>query len=117
MPFEDVNQSGCLESELPNTFTGYHAAGTNGYASGSFTARTVKYRAIEDVAAEDDGTGGLTGGSPVATITQLDPNTTTKNIGTVDLKIYLEGWDFSVVDDEISHGFTLGLQFQVDTIH
>ena len=115
--FEDVNDSGYTVDDLPNTFAGKHAAGTTGYVANSFVPKVAKYRAIEDVQAADDGSGGLTGGYPIATITQYDANTTTKNIGVVDMKIYLEGWDYSVIDNEISHGFTLGLQFQVDTIH
>lgn len=35
-------------------------------------------------------------------------------LGYATLTIYLEGWDFSVVDDEIDHSFNLGLTFEVN---
>ena len=37
-----------------------------------------------------------------------------KKIGEFNCKIYLEGWDFSVIDDEISHSFNLGLTFEIN---
>ena len=118
--FEDVNGSGYVVGDVPNTFAGYHHEGTKGYSSSDFVARTAKYRSVSEIAAEDDGSGGLTNGYPVSIIEQQDTSpsaTTVTNIGLVNLKIYLEGWDYAVIDDAISHGFTLGLQFQVDTIH
>ena len=38
------------------------------------------------------------------------------HIGSVDLYLWLEGWDHEVVDRAVSHKFTLGLQFQIDLI-
>ena len=35
----------------------------------------------------------------------------------VDMTIYLEGWDHSVVDEELGYGFTLGLQFQINFVN
>ena len=34
----------------------------------------------------------------------------------VDMTIYLEGWDHSVVDEELGYGFNLGLQFQINFV-
>ena len=44
-------------------------------------------------------------------------NNTTDNrlcIGEFGLKIYLEGWDFNIIDDELSHQFNLGLTFEIN---
>ena len=35
-------------------------------------------------------------------------------IGEFGVKIYLEGWDFSVVDEELTHMFNLGLTFEIN---
>ena len=35
----------------------------------------------------------------------------------LDMTIYLEGWDHSVVDEELGYGFTLGLQFQINFVN
>ena len=35
----------------------------------------------------------------------------------VDMTIYLEGWDHSVVDEELGYGFNLGLQFQINFVN
>ena len=35
-------------------------------------------------------------------------------IGEFSTKIYLEGWDFSIIDDELSHMFNLGLTFEIN---
>ena len=37
-----------------------------------------------------------------------------KRIGEFTCKIYLEGWDFTVIDDELSHSFNLGLTFEIN---
>ena len=35
----------------------------------------------------------------------------------LDMTIYLEGWDHSVVDEELGYGFNLGLQFQINFVN
>lgn len=37
-------------------------------------------------------------------------------LGTFNMKIYLEGWDFSVVDAQIQNKFYLGLTFQINIV-
>ena len=34
----------------------------------------------------------------------------------VTLTIWLEGWDHSVIDEEIDHSFNLGIQFEIDSV-
>ena len=112
--FEDINGSGY---DTVTTFSANHLLNTYGYSTGDFVAKTAKYRPVNAIAPTDDGTGGLTEGYPLCTTADNTVGEdTTKNIGVVDMKIYLEGWDFSVIDKEISHGFSLGLQFQINRI-
>ncbi len=35
----------------------------------------------------------------------------------LDMTVYLEGWDHSVVDEELGYGFNLGLQFQINFVN
>ena len=37
-------------------------------------------------------------------------------IGAFNMKIYLEGWDFSVIDSQIQNKFYLGLQFEINAV-
>lgn len=39
-----------------------------------------------------------------------------KALGSFDLVVYLEGWDFSVIDDELTHKFYLGLTFEINVV-
>ena len=36
-------------------------------------------------------------------------------IGEFTTTIYLEGWDFNVIDEELSHQFNLGLTFEINS--
>ena len=55
-------------------------------------------------------------GSYVAGETGIPVSTTnnTTGIGYATLTIYIEGWDFAVVDKEIDHSFNLGLTFEIN---
>ena len=37
-------------------------------------------------------------------------------LGTFNMKVYLEGWDFSVVDSQLQNKFYLGLQFEINVV-
>ena len=63
------------------------------------------------ISPSDDGSGALTGGQPVCVTASTEDH-----IARVDFTIYLEGWDHAVIDTEISHGFNLGLQFQINRV-
>ena len=39
-----------------------------------------------------------------------------KYLGTFNMKIYLEGWDFSVVDSQLQNKFYLGLTFEINIV-
>ncbi len=73
-------------------------------------AKKAEYETFGTVGPEDDGHGNLTGGKPV---TVTDSST---GLATLDLTIYLEGWDHAVIDKEINHSFNLGLTFQINRV-
>lgn len=50
----------------------------------------------------------------VTSVCKTDANN--HNIGRLDMTVYLEGWDFSVIDQEISHKFDLGLTFEISRV-
>ena len=58
-------------------------------------------------------------------LANVDPNNPTSvcktraddhHLARVNLTVWLEGWDFSVINKEISHGFDLGLTFEMSRI-
>ncbi len=57
--------------------------------------------------------GSYTEGDTGIPISKTDA---TYGIGYATLTIYLEGWDFSVVDKEIDHSFNLGLTFEINKL-
>ena len=95
------------------TFYAKHKGGIQSYNdydafNNGFTAKTADYLAFNSIRPEDDA-GALSGGR-VLCKTSNDDNA----LAFLDLTIWLEGWDFSVIDSEINHQFNLGLQFQIN---
>ena len=43
-------------------------------------------------------------------------NAAANYLARVTLTIWLEGWDHSVIDEEIDHSFNLGIQFEIDSV-
>ncbi len=96
------------------TFSSKHYGGVTGYSAtsnptfaNSLTPSKSAYLGINDIKPTDDGYGNLSGGKPISI-------TDEEGLGTADMTVFLEGWDHSVIDAEISHAFNLGLTFQID---
>ena len=105
----DINGVG---DTTPSTFVAKHAADTDCYTDLSdLNPKLAQYETLKTIAPEDDGAGHLSAGTPIC-VTANDENA----IATADMTIYLEGWDHSVVDKEINHGFNLGLTFQINRV-
>ncbi len=106
---DDVNHTGYTGE---TTFSAKHHAGAGYYANlNAIDADSASWYALEDIKPNDDGTGALSGGLPVAVTTN-----DTSAIATATMTIYLEGWDHTVIDTEIGNGFNLGIQFAIDKI-
>ena len=105
---DDFNSTG---GNQVTTFLAKHKAGTKGYDAtnkASFAPKTTQYLSLSDIAPEDNN-GQLSGGNPLCRT-----STDQYKVGDVEMTIYLEGWDHSVINQEIGNGFNLGLQFQID---
>ena len=73
-------------------------------------AKTAKYETLATIRPNDDGGGYLSGGTPLTRTDSVD------GLARLDVTIYLEGWDHSVIDKEIGHSFNLGLRFQINRV-
>ena len=68
----------------------------------------------------DNSGATITGGRAITTTGNGEANATddydvNNYIGECVLTIWLEGWDHSVIDEELEHAFNLGIQFEVDS--
>lgn len=127
----DVNGSGYVNSQnqpIPSTFNAKHYAGTPYYED--FTAAAIdakfghaNYESLSSLAPRRDAyndiaitgeDGAYNASRSVCRTKTLAAATDGKyNIARVDFTVYLEGWDFSVIDEEQAHRFDLGLTFEV----
>ena len=112
----DVNESGATTLD---TFTAAHEPGVNYYTKEALAGcgvKTAKYESLNDIApVRDSITGELSNPSgKVTSLCKTDAND--HYLGRVNMKIYLEGWDFSVVDEEIGHLFDIGLTFEINKV-
>lgn len=113
---DDVNGTG---SEEKNSFTASHATGVNYYDAASLAEcdiKTANYKSLSDIMPiRDSQTGDLT--NPVDDPTSLcKTNENDYNLARVNMTIYLEGWDFAVVDNELGHLFDIGLTFEINKV-
>ena len=113
---DDVNESGATSLD---SFTAKHGMGKNYYTKESLAEcgiKTAKYLSLSDIApVRNSSTGELE--NPEGKVTSLcktDEND--HNIARVDMTVYLEGWDFSVVDSEEGHLFDIGLTFEINKV-
>jgi len=114
----DVNGVGKTE---PSTFVAKHYPDTKYYSYSDFAAnenlfKHAEYESISSIAPARDEYDYLTNvdeNNPTSVCkTRADDN----HLARVALTIYLEGWDFSVIDKEISHSFDLGLTFEMSRL-
>ena len=101
------NPNGVSDTSTPTTFYAKHKAGA--YYYDSFTPAVQEYRTIDCIKPNDTEAAVLEGGVPV-TYTSNDA----KAIADISLTIWLEGWDHSCVDQEVTHSFSLDLLFQIN---
>jgi len=93
------------------TFTSKFYRGTHYPAS--LNAISPKYQIHDTLGTvkPHDNNGVLTLGKPLCS-TSNDANA----IADLDMTIWLEGWDHNVIDQENTHSFNLGLQFQISRL-
>ena len=102
-PIVDVNGVGNL---TPSTFVAKHKQGVYVADISNIDADFALYDTLTTIKPDDSGSGEFSGGKPVTYTNQ-------NGIGYCDLSVYLEGWDFAVVDRIIGTKFNLGIQFEI----
>lgn len=117
----DINGSGKTIAGLDDadTYCARHNPGTKYYENlNDIPFKTAKYESLGSIKPARNNTNGV-----LSNVDPLNPTSVCKTgtsaqhyIGRVDATIWLEGWDFSVVDEEIAHAFDLGLTFEINKI-
>ena len=110
--FIDINGSGVTDRRT--TFTAKHYEGIDYFEDLSgITPHYAQYIGTNSVIAKPNNTTGeLESDYPVCVTANTEEND--MRIAEFNCKIYIEGWDFAVIDDELSHSFNLGLTFEIN---
>ena len=113
----DVNGSGASKKD---SFTAAHAHGIKYFTKDNLKdchIKTASYKCLSDIAPVSDGNGRLVNAS------SNNPSSLCKTAGEedhyfarVNMTVYLEGWDFSVIDTELNHLFDIGLTFEINKV-
>lgn len=102
-----------------DTFTARHEEGVNYYTKEALAEcgiKTAQYYSLNDIKPNRNAvTGELT--NPTGNVVSICKTDASDNyLGRVNMNVYLEGWDFSVVDEEIEHLFDIGLTFEINKV-
>ena len=118
----DMNRTGeNMSDDDADTFTARHREYVKYYdyaALNSIPFKTAKYESLGSIKPIRSSTNGtLTNADPAKpTSVCITGDSDHDFLGRVDATIWLEGWDYSVVDEEIAHAFDLGLTFEINKI-
>ena len=77
----------------------------------NLTYKTAEYHALGKVKPSLDDNGNFIEGDSGVVITTTN---SVDKVGYVNFTVYLEGWDFAVIDQVIGYKFSLGLEFNVN---
>ena len=111
----DVNGSG--KTTRISTFTAKHYPHTKYYSSlNDNLFGHAEYKSLSDIAPARDEYDYISNADEnhPTSVCKTDPNN--HNLARVDLTVWLEGWDFSVIDEEQKHKFDLGLTFEISRV-
>ena len=115
----DVNGSGAT---TPDTFTAKHSPQAPAYYENlnKLTIKTAQFEGVNTIkpskAADGTLSNPIVGGVEKKTSVCKTGDNSVGYIGEFDATIYLEGWDFSVIDEEQSHKFDFQLRFETNRI-
>ena len=115
-PVLDLNGTGYTEA---NTYCASHKPGTRYYENlNSIPFKTAKYETLNSIKpSRNINNGTMTNFDPLNPTSVCKTGTAAEHfIGRVDLTIWIEGWDYSVIDEEIEHAFDLGLTFEINKV-
>ena len=104
--------------EYADTFTATHSLSSPKYYANldNLDIKTAKYSGTDDVVQAKDNNGILDNPVGKKTSVCVTGGQSAGYIGEFDATIYLEGWDFSVVDEEQSHKFDFQLRFETNRV-
>ena len=115
----DVNGTG--NETKTTTFTAKHYPHIKYYSSlNENLFGHAEYKSLSDIAPARDEQDHLSNpkdanqNTIVTSVCKTDENN--HNLARVDLTVWLEGWDFSVIDEEQKHKFDLGLTFEISRV-
>lgn len=114
----DVNGVGNPE---PSTFVAKHYPNTKYYTNFYSAANNAlfghaEYESLSSIAPMRDADDKLANVDPNNPTSVCKTRADDHHLGRVNITVYLEGWDFSVVNKEITHGFDLGLTFEMSSL-
>ena len=114
----DINGTGKAGEDF-DTFTAKHRPGINYYNNyNNCVFKTAEYECLNSIAPIKDEVTGILRNRDAAHPTSVCKTTGAEGhyLGRVDFTIYLEGWDHSVIDEELEHYFDLGLTFEINKL-
>ncbi len=108
----DVNNTG--NADVETTFTSRHRKGVKyfGDLDSCITPHYANYLGTNTVFPTKNAQGQYVGNYAVC----KTGGESSHYLGLFNMKIYLEGWDFSVVDSQLQNKFYLGLQFEINVV-
>ena len=111
----DVNGSG---SNTADTFTSKHSPYAPAYYQNlnKLNIKTAKYEGIDTIKPAKAADGTLSNQPGKKTSVCVTGGESVGYIGEFDATIYIEGWDFSVIDEEHRHKFDFQLRFETNRI-
>ena len=114
----DVNGVG---DDEPSTFVAKHRPGIKYYSDLSSVAnealfKHAEYECMSSIAPIRDSHDYIANADPSNPTSVCKTRSDDNHLARVTMTIYLEGWDFSVVDKEIKHSFDLGLTFEMSRL-
>ncbi len=71
---------------------------------------------LDDIAPVRDSVSGALSNPTGKIVSVCKTDAADNYLGRVNMAIYLEGWDFTVVDAEVGHLFDLGLTFEINKV-
>ncbi|MBO4703490.1 MAG: hypothetical protein J5617_01505 [Bacilli bacterium] len=111
----DINGSG---STIVDTFTAKHSPYAPAYYQNlnKLNIKTAKYEGVNSIKPNKAADGTLSNPSGKKVSVCKTGGESVGYIGEFDATIYLEGWDFSVIDEEHLHKFDFQLRFETNRI-
>ena len=112
----DINGTGRSDFD---TFTAKHRQGVNYYNNyNDCVFKTADYESLSSIAPVKDEITGVFHNADANHPTSVckTANAAGHYLGRVNFTIYLEGWDHSVIDEELEHYFDLGLTFEINKL-